>query len=62
MTKKKEKASLKNKPKVNSELEGFEFRVNSFGEISSSLDMDKINAFLDKHVDDKKLKDKAEED
>lgn len=50
-------ASKKNKkPKVNPELEGFELSVNSFGEITSSLPIDKLNKFLDKNVDDKKLK------
>lgn len=47
--------SSKKKPKVHKDLEGFEMSINSFGEINSSLDIEKLNAFLDKNVDDKKL-------
>lgn len=42
---------------VHPELEGFEIGINSFGEIVSNFDIDKINAFLNKNVADKKLKD-----
>jgi hypothetical protein len=44
------------KPKVNKELNGFDIVVNSFGEINSTFDLDKLNEFLDKNVEDKKLK------
>ncbi|PKQ68898.1 hypothetical protein [Raineya orbicola] len=44
------------KPRVHKELEGFDIRINAFGEIVSTLDIEKINEFLDKHVDDKKLR------
>ena len=47
-------------PKVNEELEGFKMNINSFGEISSSFSIDKINAFLNKNVDDKKLRDRED--
>ncbi len=52
----------KESPKVNQELEGFDIRINSFGEISSTYEIDKINEFLNKHVDDKKLRDREEDD
>jgi hypothetical protein len=42
---------------VHPELEGFEIGINSFGEIVSNFDIDRINAFLNKNVADKKLKD-----
>lgn len=45
-------------PKVHKELEGFDIRINSFGEITSTFDMDKINEFLNRNVEDKKLKDR----
>jgi hypothetical protein len=48
----------KETPKVNAELEGFNMNINSFGEISSSFSIDKINEFLNKNVDDKKLRDR----
>ena len=40
------------------DLKGFEIEINELGEIVSSLPIDKINKFLDKNVDDKKLKDR----
>ncbi|REE05838.1 hypothetical protein [Marinoscillum furvescens] len=48
------------KPKVNKELEGFDIKINSFGEISSTVDIDKINLFLNRNVDDKKLRDRED--
>jgi hypothetical protein len=42
-------------PSVNDELEGLDITINSFGEIQSTYDIDKINKFLNKHVKDKKL-------
>ncbi len=54
----KKKISKSEKPKVNPELEGFEIKVNTFGEIISNYDINKINEFLNKNVDDKKLRDR----
>ncbi len=48
------------KPRVHKELEGFNIQINSFGEISNSYDIDKINQFLNKTVDDKKLRHRAD--
>jgi hypothetical protein len=56
----KRKALKKDKPRVSAELEGFNIQVNTFGEITSSFDLDQINKFLDKNVDDKKLKNRIE--
>nr|MCU0401538.1 hypothetical protein [Algoriphagus sp.] len=55
MTKKKKKEE---EPRVHEELKGFKMEINSFGEISSSFSIDKINEFLNKNVEDKKLKDR----
>ncbi|MEB2779525.1 hypothetical protein [Algoriphagus persicinus] len=55
MTKKKKKNG---DPKVHQDLDGFKMNINSFGEISSSFSIDKINDFLNKNVEDKKLKDR----
>jgi len=49
-------------PKVNPDLEGFKMNINTFGEISSSFPIDKINEFLNKNVDDKKLRDREDLD
>ena len=48
------------KPRVHKDLEGFDITINSFGEIKTSFDIDKINAFLNKNVDDKKLRDRED--
>lgn len=51
----KKKSMDKKKPDVSSELEGLDININSLGEIQSTYDIDKLNEFLDTHVDDKKL-------
>ncbi|QOI96553.1 MAG: hypothetical protein HRU69_03195 [Flammeovirgaceae bacterium] len=43
------------KPRVHKDLEGFELSVDQFGELKSNMDIEKLNAFLDKNVEDKKL-------
>ncbi|MEQ6121168.1 hypothetical protein [Reichenbachiella sp. MALMAid0571] len=50
------------KPKVDSELEGFDVEVNAFGEIKTSFDIDKLNDFLNKNVEDKKLQNRKKPD
>ena len=57
MSKKKEK-----KPKVHPDLEGFDIKINSSGEIESSHTIDQLNDFLNKAVVDKKLKDREDLD
>lgn len=59
MPKKKPK---KGKPEVHEELEGFEIKINEFGEIVSNLDVEKLNQFLNQNVDDKKLRNRSEEE
>jgi hypothetical protein len=64
MSKKKEtkKSTPKEeKARVNPQLEGFDVSIDPFGEIKSSFTIDKINEFLNKNVEDKKLKDRPEE-
>jgi hypothetical protein len=62
MAKRKENKLKDEKPRVNKELEGLEIRIDSFGEIHNSLSIDKINEFLNKNVDDKKLRDRDDLD
>ncbi|MDI9865800.1 MULTISPECIES: hypothetical protein [Bacteroidota] len=53
----KKKDNAKNElPKVHDELAGFDITINSFGEINRTVDINKINEFLNKHMDDKKLR------
>jgi hypothetical protein len=54
------KSKKEQNPKVHKDLEGFKMNINSFGEISSSFPIDKINEFLNKNVEDKKLKDRED--
>lgn len=56
----KKKDSSKKSPKVHDELKGFDIKINEFGEISSSMAVDKLNRFLDDNVEDKKLKGKKD--
>lgn len=49
---------IKKTPKVNPELEGFDININDFGEIKSTMKIDELNSFLNKNVEDKKLKDR----
>lgn len=54
--KKKSKLQEREKPKVNPELEGLDITIDSFGEIKTNYNIDAINQFLNRHVDDKKLR------
>lgn len=51
----KSEGGKKKKPRVHKDLLGFEVSINQFGELNSNMDIEKINEFLDKNVDDKKL-------
>ncbi len=62
MKKKKTKKSTKKTPTVNKELEGFDIKIDSFGEIQSTFEIDKINEFLNRNVEDKKLVDREDYD
>ena len=43
------------KPRVHKDLDGLEVSIDTFGEIRSNMNIEKINEFLNKNVDDKKL-------
>jgi hypothetical protein len=60
MTKKKVQPTRK--PRVHKNLAGLEVSIGAFGEIKSSMNIEKINAFLDDHVEDKKLIEQREHD
>lgn len=46
------------KPKVHEELKGFDIKINAFGELNSSLNIERLNQFLNEKVDDIKLRDR----
>ncbi len=54
MSKEKEKK----RPSVHEELDGFDINISQFGEIKSSVPIEKLNKFLNQKVEDKKLKDR----
>ncbi|MFT4031445.1 MAG: hypothetical protein QM669_03440 [Siphonobacter sp.] len=57
MAKKSAKKSVQpEKPRVHKELEGLDISINNFGELNMTLSIDKINEFLNRTVDDKKLR------
>jgi hypothetical protein len=58
MTRTKKKNKGMTKPKVDPELEGLEIGINTFGEIQTSMEIEKINEFLNEHLQDKKLQNK----
>lgn len=53
--KEKKKDKPESKAKVHQDLSGFEVSINEFGEIRGNMNIEKINEFLNKNVDDKKL-------
>jgi len=63
MAKKEDVPSKKQgKPRVHKDLKGFEISIDQFGELKSSMNIEKINSFLDKNVDNKKLVEKEEKE
>ena len=56
MPKKKPK---KGKPEIHEDLKGFDIKINEFGEIISNFEVDKLNEFLNKNLEDKKFKEKG---
>ncbi len=43
------------KAKAHKDLEEFSIRLNAFGQIETTIEIDQLNAFLNEHVHDKKL-------
>jgi hypothetical protein len=64
MSKKENKKKEKPTPKarVHQDLSGFEVSINEFGEIKGNMNIEKINEFLNKNVDDKKLQEREDID
>ncbi|MEM9327756.1 MAG: hypothetical protein AAGA85_18955 [Bacteroidota bacterium] len=56
------KKKEEDRPKVHQDLDGFDISVDAFGEIKSNLSIDQINKFLNRNVDDKKLRDRDDLD
>ena len=58
----KKKSSVKPKPKVHKDLQGLDIIIDQFGEIKANMNIEKLNEFLDKNVDDKKLAERDDYD
>jgi len=56
------KKTDKQKPDVHEDLKDFEIKINEFGEITTNMEVSKLNEFLDKNVADKKLKEQEATD
>lgn len=56
------KVKIKPKPRVHKDLDGLEVSIDTFGEIRSNMNIEKINEFLNKNVDDKKLAEREDYD
>ena len=55
------KIPKKGMPEAHDDLRGFDIRINEFGQIISTLPVDKLNGFLNQNVEDKKLRKEEEE-
>lgn len=55
------KMKKKGKPVVHEELDGFNIKINEFGEMETTVPIDKLNTFLNEKVVDKKLSSEEEE-
>ena len=58
----KKTGKVKPKPRVHKDLDGLEVEIDTFGEIHSNMNIEKINEFLNKNVDDKKLEEREDYD
>ena len=56
------KMKKKGNPDVHNELDGFDIKIDEFGEIQSTFAVDKLNNFLNENVEDKKLSNKIDEE
>jgi hypothetical protein len=51
------------RPSFHEKLDGFDIKINSFGEMESTFEIDQLNKFLNEEVKDKKLDpDRTEEE
>ncbi len=56
--KKDKKPAAKPNARVHKDLQGLDITIDQFGEIKANMNIEKINEFLDKNVDDKKLEER----
>ena len=49
------KMKKKGKPIVHEELDGFNIKINEFGEMETTVPIEKLNSFLNDKIEDKKF-------
>lgn len=59
-TRSKKSQKIRPKPRVHKDLDGLEVSIDTFGEIKSNMNIEKINEFLNINVDDKKLAERGD--
>ena len=62
MAKKAKKPASKPKPRVHKDLQGLDITIDQFGEIKANMNIEKLNDFLNKNVEDKKLSERDDHD
>jgi hypothetical protein len=62
MAKKAKNPLNKPKPRVHKDLQGLDITIDQFGEIKANMNIEKLNEFLNKNVDDKKLAERDDHD
>jgi hypothetical protein len=62
MAKRSKKITKKPKPRVHKDLQGLDITIDQFGEIKANMNIERLNEFLDKNVDDKKLAERDDYD
>ena len=62
MAKKAKKIVSKPKPRVHKDLQGLDITIDQFGEIKANMNIETLNEFLNKNVEDKKLTERDADD
>lgn len=62
MAKKAKKTVNKPKPRVHKDLQGLDITIDQFGEIKANMNIETLNDFLNKNVEDKKLAERDDVD
>ena len=47
-------------PEVHEDLKGFDIKIDTFGELKSNYEVDKLNDFLNDKIEDKKINEKKD--
>ena len=56
------KMDKKKKAEVHEDLEGFDIKIDPFGQMQTNVSIEELNRFLNRNVTDKKLEDRSQEE